>query len=60
MGKQNGVLAIELNAAKNRKITVERNEEKYFCRIEINNQPSVLQKIYVKTKTNNSLQVEYV
>ena len=59
-GKQNGVVAVELNAAKNRKITIERNEEKYFCRIEINNQPSVLQKICVKTKTNNSLQVEFV
>ena len=49
----------ELNAAKNRKITVERNEENYSCRIEINNQPSVLQKIYVKTKTNNLLIESY-
>ena len=60
MGKQNGIVTIELNAAKNRKITVEHNEQKYFCRIKINNQPSVLQKIYIKTKANNSLQVEYV
>ena len=59
-GKQNGIISIELNAAKNRRITIERYEEKYFCRIEINQQPSILQKIYVKTKTNNSLKVEYV
>ena len=59
-GKQNGMIIIELNAVKNRKITVERNEQKYVCRMDINQQPSVLQKIYVKTKTNHSLQVEYV
>jgi hypothetical protein len=59
-GKQNGIVTIELHAAKNRIITIERNEQKYFCRIEINQQPSILQKIYVKTKANNSLQVEYV
>ena len=59
-GKQNGVIIIELNAVKDRKITVEHNERKFFCRIEINRQPSALQKIYIKTKTNNSLQVEYV
>lgn len=60
LGKENGMVTIELNAARNRKITIDRNECQYFCRIEINHQPSVLQKIYIKTKTNNSLQVEYV
>ena len=60
VGKQNGTVSIELNATKNRKITVEHNGQRYFCRIEINHRPSVLQKIYVKTKPNNSLQVEYV
>jgi hypothetical protein len=60
LGKQNGIITIELNAAKNRKITIERNKQGYFCRIEINGQPSVLTKIYIKTKTSNSLQVEYV
>ena len=59
-GKQSGAIIIGLNAVKNRKITLERKEGKYFCRIEINKQPAVLQKIYVKTKTNHSLQVEYV
>jgi len=59
-GKQNGGVSIEMNAVKNRIITIERNEQTYFCRIEINRQPSVLQKIYIKTKTSNSLQVEYV
>jgi len=59
-GKQDGIISIELNATKNRTITIERFEEKYVCRIEINQQPSILQKIYVKSKTNNSLQVEYV
>jgi len=60
LGNQSGIITIELNATKNRKITIEHNGQKYFCRIEINKQPAVLQKIYVKTKTSNSLQVEYV
>jgi len=59
-GKQNGKIVIELNAAKNRKITLEHNGQEYFCLIDINRQPSVLQMIYIKTKTGNSLQVEYV
>ena len=59
-GKQNGAIVIGLNAAKDRIITVEHNEQNYFCRIEINRKPSVLTKIYIKTKTPNSLQVEYV
>jgi hypothetical protein len=59
-GKRNEAIIIELNAAKDRLITVEHDEQNYFCRIEINKQPSVLQKIYIKTKTPNSLQVEYV
>ena len=45
LGNQNGIITIELNATKNRKMTIERNGQKYFCRIEINKQPSVLQKI---------------
>jgi hypothetical protein len=59
-GKHNGVIAIELNATQKKKITIEHNEQTYFCRIEINRKPSILQKLYVKTKTPNSLQVEYV
>ena len=58
--KQDGIVFLELNATKNREIAVERREEKYVCRIEINRQPAILQKIYVKSKPNNSLQVEYV
>ena len=60
LGKENGAIIIELNAAKNKKITVEQNDRKYFCRMDINQQPSVLLKIYIKTKIHNSLQVEYV
>ena len=59
-GKQNGVIIIELNAVKNRKITLERNKQKYICRMEINRKPAELTMIYVKTKSPNSLQVEYV
>ena len=59
-GKRNGVIIIGLNAATDREITLERNEQKYFCRIDINRQSSVLTKLYIKTKTPNSLQVEYV
>ena len=57
---QNGVIAIELNAVKGRKVTIEQSNQKYFCRMEINKQPSTLSKVYVKTKTSNSLQVEYI
>ncbi len=60
IGKQNGVITIELNAVKNKKVTIEQNDQKYICQTEINKQPSALLKIYVKTKTSNSLQVEYV
>jgi len=59
-GKQNGAMVIGINAAKNRIITVERNEQNYFCQIEINQKPSILTKIYIKTKMSNSLHVEYV
>ena len=59
-GKRNGAIIIGLNAALDRKITIERNEQKYYCSIDINQKPSVLTKIYIKTKTPNSLQVEYV
>ena len=59
-GKQNGKITIELNAAKNREITIEHNGREYVCLIDINRQPSVLKMIYIKTKTGNSLQVEYV
>ena len=59
-GKQNGRVTIELNAAKKRAITIDHDGQKYFCRIDINRQSSALQKIYIKTKANNSLRVEYV
>ena len=59
-GKRNGVIIIALNAVKNREITIEHNGEKYFCKLNINNSPSALHKIFVKTKPNNSIQVEYV
>jgi len=58
--KQEGRIYLELNATKNREITLESREEKYICRIDINSHPAALQKIYVKSKPNNSLQVEYV
>ena len=60
VGKQNGVITIVLNAVKNRKITIEQNNNKYICRMDISNQSSALSKVYVKTKASNSLQVEYV
>lgn len=60
IGKHSGVIAIELNAVKDRKLTIEWDGEKYFCQTNINKQPSALYKIYVKTKTSNSIQVEYV
>lgn len=59
-GKRNGAIAIGLNAAKDRIITVERNEQNFFCQIEINGKPSILTMIFIKTKTPNSLQVEYI
>ncbi len=59
--KNNGIITIEINALKKRKITIEQDTKTgYFCKTEIDLQPAVLQKIYVKTQASNSMQVEYV
>ena len=59
-GKKDEMITIGINAAKDKIITIEQDEHGFFCRIEINSKPSVLTKIFIKTKTPNSLQVEYV
>ncbi len=53
--------SIRLNAFKDRAVIVDKtSDNQYICKIEIDHQLSVLRQIYVKTKTSNSLQVEYV
>ena len=60
LDKTNGVITIELNAVKSKKLLIRQEGSRYICQVDINQQPSVLQKVYVKTKSNNSIQVEYV
>lgn len=52
--------SIALNACSDREMKVEQHDGKYRCLMDINNNRAVLQKIYVKTKSSNSLKVEYV
>ncbi|MDR2039315.1 MAG: DUF4833 domain-containing protein [Bacteroidales bacterium] len=60
LNSENGV-TIKLNAIKNRKVYIEKDEfSKYYCKTNINNQLSILNKIYVKVRPSNSLDVEYI
>lgn len=52
---------IALNGCKDHPINIEKNaSNKYVCVTSINQQPSLLYKVYVKTKDSNSLSVEYI
>ena len=51
---------ITINACPDRVIRIEKDKNGYKCITQINQQEAILSKIYVKTKTNNSLSVEYV
>lgn len=51
---------IAINACPDREIKINKSGEKYQCIVDINDEIAVLKKIFVKTKDNNSLKVEYV
>ncbi len=51
---------IVINACSNRPIRVVKQNNKYCCLVKINNQDAYLTKIFVKTKSPDSISVEYV
>lgn len=51
---------ITLKAYPGRVLTLKRQNGAYVCILQINNQPAILKKLYVKAKDNDSLTVEYV
>lgn len=51
---------VTLSAYSDRKLTIRKLNGKYVSIIQINNQPAILQKLYVQAKGRNSLSVEYV
>ena len=53
-------IIIKLNAVKTKQLVIGKEGTSLFCRTDINNQLATITKIYVKTKDNNSMRVEYV
>ncbi|MCD8193699.1 MAG: DUF4833 domain-containing protein [Tannerellaceae bacterium] len=51
---------VTLSAYPGRELTIYREGDNYLCTIQIDGQPAILQKLYVKAKESNSLTVEYV
>ena len=49
-----------LTAYPARKLTICKQDSKYVCLITIDNQPAILESLYVKAKSGNPLSVEYV
>lgn len=60
VSKGDDTCKITLTAYSERELTIRREADRYICIITINNQPCILQKLYVKAKESNSLSVEYV
>jgi hypothetical protein len=61
VGQDDKSVIIELNAVKNRKIIIEEDKQHHYSgKIMINQQQSILHKVYVKTQSINSMSVEYV
>ena len=60
VSKGNDTCKITLTAYPERELTIRKEADQYICVITINNQPCILQKLYVKAKDGNSLSVEYV
>lgn len=60
VSKGDDTCKITLTAYPERELTIRREADRYICIITINNQPCILQKLYVKAKGSNSLSVEYV
>ncbi|MDL2266184.1 DUF4833 domain-containing protein [Parabacteroides sp. OttesenSCG-928-G21] len=51
---------VTLSAYSDRKLTIRKLNGKYISLITIDNQPAILQKLYVQAKGKNALTVEYV
>lgn len=49
-----------LTAYPKRKLTIKQRNSEYICLININDQPAILQSLYVKASPRNPLHVEYV
>lgn len=60
ISRENDACKITLTAYSERVLTICKDVDTYRCIITINNQPCILQKLYVKAKESNSLSVEYV
>jgi len=60
ISKGDDMCKITLSAYSERELTIRKEKDQYICVIMINNQPCILQKLYVKAKESNSLSVEYV
>lgn len=51
---------VSLSAYPAKKLTICRNNNQYVCLTTIDNQPAILESLYVKAKEGNPLSVEYV
>ena len=51
---------VTLTAYSGKKLTICKKNSKYVCMTTIDNQPAILESLYVKGKPNNPLGVEYV
>jgi len=60
VSQSNNTCKVTLTAYSGRELTIRKEADKYICVITINNQPCILQKLYVKAKASNSLSVEYI
>ncbi len=60
LSSQNDICICSLTAYPSRRLTIEQQGDKYICLITINNEPAILQSLYVKANPRNPLNVEYV
>lgn len=51
---------VTLSAYSERSLTIKKHNGKYVCIIPIDDEPAILQSLYVKAHENNSLNVQYV
>lgn len=56
----NDTSEVTLTAYSGKKLKICKRDSKYVCMTTINNQPAILESLYVKGKPNNPLGVEYV
>jgi hypothetical protein len=61
VGCDDKTVIVELNAVKDRKVIIEEDESQHYSgKMIINQQQAILQKVYVKTQSPDSMTVEYV